>query len=670
MTSSQGPPTPTAEVPDNSIQATDFAQRSSTRQSPPPVNHILIPTGAVISPPDSSEDSDGDDNKKRGRQMELRELQDAVRSIDQKKSGSPEATQERTTSASEPALQIVSPTALSAEARKISHSRSSTETAIIIPRTTSFAESPVQVTDDSDEDDDEDGVPSKPSLVRKKSGELVKPALRPSSRRRYSSMPGTPTYSKSVHFNDNDNQTRHFLQVDKPMAVSAGTSPVESYESESEYPFDDQLKAKREIKLTNFPTDSFERQTRPIRVERIFLASDMETLVGKVAVQNISFHKLVVARFTFDSWKTTSEVVAEFNNDPTNPVNDGCDRFIFQIKLSDAANVDHKTLLLCTRYNVNGQEYWDNNDDKNYQVDFVKNASTRAAQFKPASTLGARPLNAIPRSRQSPPQSAHGRGRQDSTDDEFGTRNGGASYHFAPNDSFLAESGGSIKLKPKVKRASAIPTGQVQAHNNLGGRYDFGVSLSAALTSAQDKLGRSSGLMGGVTQKGSGSYFGLQERKDGPTAVEHDKPELNGGRPAIGSDQYRDLVQKFCYFTTSGTGKTSTASSRNVSGSTPDNAAVPTIPRSEPPAETETADDASSSSSSGTSSPTAMLDGNNDRKSPGSALSPFVSRSNSPTPFAAEYVHRAASPTSFGYPYYNTAQESYFDSPQLTAIQG
>ncbi|KAK6410082.1 hypothetical protein LTR95_018236 [Oleoguttula sp. CCFEE 5521] len=483
-------------------------------------------------------------------------------------------------------------------------------------------------------------------------------------------MPGTPTYSKSVHFNDNDNQTRHFLQGDKPMAVSAGTSPVESYESETEYPFDDQRKAKREIKLTNFPTDSFKRQTRPIRVERIFLASDNETLVGKVAVQNISFHKLVVARFTFDYWKTTSEVVAEFNNDPTNPLNDGCDRFIFQIKLSDAANVDHKTLLLCTRYNVNGSEYWDNNDDKNYQVDFVKTTGSRAAQFKPASSLGARPLNAIPRSRQSPPQSAHGRGRQDSTDDEFGTRNGGASYNFAPNDSFLAESGGSIKLKPKVKRVGAVPIGQVQAHNNLGGRYVFGVSLSAALTSAQDKLGRSSGLMGGVTQKGSGSYFGLQYRKDGPTAVVHDKPELNGDRPAIGSDQYRDLVQKFCYFTTSGTGKTSTATSQNVSGSIPDKTIAPTIPRSEPQAEVDTVDDASSSSSSGSSSPTAMLDGNDDRKSPASALSPFVSRSNSPTPFATKYVHRAASPTSFGYPFYNTAQESYFNSPQVTTIHG
>ncbi|KAK1090378.1 hypothetical protein LTR48_008406, partial [Friedmanniomyces endolithicus] len=237
---------------------------------------------------------------------------------------------------SEPETLVVPPAVLSAEARRIAHSRSATETAIIIPKTPTF-ESPTQTSDDSDEDGDQ-GPFSKPSLVRKKSGELVRPALRGSSRRRYSSMPGTPTYSKSVHFNEEENQTRHFLQVDKPMAVSAGTSPVEMYESESEFPFDSETKGEREIKLANFPNDTFERRTKPVRVERIFLSADKQTLLGMIAVQNISFHKLVIARFTLDYWKTTSEIVAEYNNDPRSPPMDGCDRFSFSIKLSDMAN--------------------------------------------------------------------------------------------------------------------------------------------------------------------------------------------------------------------------------------------------------------------------------------------------------------------------------------------
>ena len=278
-----------------------------------------MPSGAVISPPDSDNSDDGE-GKERGRELEIAELQKAVRSIDLRREGSPDKVGKRVhLTVSAPISQTTSPSALSPEARKIAHSRSNT--AEIVNHRPTFVESPIQTTDDSEDDD----APFKPSLVRKKSGELVKPALRPSSRRRYSSMPGTPTYHKSVHFNESENQTRHFLQVDKPMAVSAGTSPVETYDSESEYPFDYSGKSAREIRLSNFPQDTYERKLKPVRVERLFLSSDKETLVGTVAVQNLSFQKLVVARFTLDHWRTTSEVTAEYNNDLQHS-SDGCDK--------------------------------------------------------------------------------------------------------------------------------------------------------------------------------------------------------------------------------------------------------------------------------------------------------------------------------------------------------
>lgn len=501
----------------------------------------------VLSPPESPDNSDGDDaSNGRGRDLDRwNQLKQAVRMIDQRRESSPDGkavpVQEPST---EPHSQITSPSALSEDARRIAHSRSSTETAIVIPKTASF-ESPAATSDDSDEDDQ--GPLSKPSLVRKKSGELVKPALRPSSRRRYSSMPGTPTYSKSVHFNDSDNQTRHFLQVDKPMAVSAGSSPVEAYESESEFPFDEaSSQPERDIRLANFPEDTFERRALPVRVERIFLSPDRQTLVGSIAVQNIAFHKLVVARFTLDYWKTTSEIVAEFNNDPRSPPKDGCDRFNFHIKLSDSANIDTKTLFLCVRYTVNGQDYWDNNNGTNYQVDFIK--TTKVA--KPSitvSALGARPRSAIPRSRHSGPNSP--RGRQESADDDFVSRlDSSSAYQFGPTEKLIGDAPSAVKLKPRTKRGSIFPT--VPASNGLGGRYDFGASLSAALSNAQDKLGRQSGLMNGTRPaNGGGSYFGPVERTESAPAVKVDqRPDaLTTNRPAMGSDQYRDLVQKFCY---------------------------------------------------------------------------------------------------------------------------
>ena len=541
------PPTPVEEA--KNVEAVDFAHLHNLRQSPPPVNNLRIPTGAVISPPDSGESSDdgsdGSAHNERGRELERNwdELKHAVHLIDQKREGSPDRIGVPLSRQpnSEPHSQTTSPTALTAEARKISHSRSSTETSIIIPKQ-QFETSPTR---SSDESEDEEHM-SKPSLVRKKSGELVKPALRPSSRRRYSSMPGTPTYSKSVHFNESNNQTRHFLQVDKPMAVSAGTSPVEQYESESEFPFDTDAPPERQMCLANFPAESLDRQMKPIRVERIFLSTDKQTLIGVCAVQNISFHKLVVARFTLDYWKTTSEVVAEYNNDPKNQHPDGCDRFNFHIKLSDQANIDNKTLLLCVRYNVGGQEYWDNNDNSNYQVDFSSATRKPSKPVAPAG-LGARPLNALPRSKHSPPSTA--RGHRESLDDDFATRFGtDSTYSFGSPAQVLGESPNSIKLKSRGKRGSIFPTANAtQPANGLGGRYDFGASLSAALTQAQDKLGRQSGLMNGVQKTNGGSYFGPVERIEGPVKAEERPDAITTDRPAMGSDQYKDLVQKFCY---------------------------------------------------------------------------------------------------------------------------
>ncbi|KAF2206870.1 carbohydrate-binding module family 21 protein [Cercospora zeae-maydis SCOH1-5] len=674
-TSTDGaPPTPT-DAPDPSISATDFAISSSLRQSPPPVNSLRIPTGAVMSPPDSSENSDGDDSGNgddRGRDLEQNwdQLQQAVRQINLRRDGSPDTAahhlqQQHADSA--PTSESASPTslvrpALTAEARKISHSRSSTESKVILK--TTFADSPSQTSDESDEDE---GSLSKPALVRKKSGELVKPALRPSSRRRYSSMPGTPTYHKSVHFNDSDNQTRHFLQVDKPIAVSAGSSPVETYDSESEFPFndDDGKKPELEIKIANFPEDTFERRAQPIRVERIFLSADKTTLVGVCAVQNISFHKQVVARFTLDYWKTTSEVVAEYNNDIRTPSVDGCDRFNFHIKLSDQANIDNKTLLLCVRYSVAGHEFWDSNNMRNFQIDFHRDQPKKSAKKVAVrhSPLGQRPLNAIPRSRHNA-SSARGRQDRESADDDF-TPSQNSAYSFGSADDLLAMSSGSIKLKQKPKRTPMFATSAAapsQPQHGLGSRYDFSSSLSAALGTAQDKLGNRSGLMMGGNagrQPPNGGYFGPLDRTEPDKApAPTERPDaLTTDRPAMGSDQYKDLVQKFCYV---GSARTS-----------------PSITKEVKPADTDGANESdsasNSTSSSGSNTPTNEQEVSQQRAPQSPALGPFMSRSQSPGAqmTGQSLGSRSASPVAFGYPYNHSHRDGYLsDTPRATAIRG
>lgn len=532
--------TSTADAASDATQSRGSPSNGSLRQSPSPVNDLLIPSGAISTPPDSSDDED------RGRSIgNLRELQEALQHIDVKRVPSPARDGATNTPNNTPQL-MTAARSLSAEARKISHSRSSSDIMLSQQYIHPINTDPISSSDGSDAEDDELRI--KPPLLRKKSGELVKPALRPPSRRRPSSMPGTPTYSKAVHFNEDIEQVRHFLHSERPIAVSAGSSPVETYDSETEYPFEE-IHSKTpewEIKLANFPaSETYERQTAPVRVERISLASDNQTLVGNIACANISFHKFVVARFTLDYWKTTSEVVAEFNHDVRRKQkDDGYDRFNFNIKLADLANLESKTLLLCVRYQVNGQEFWDNNNSMNYQVDFAKKVAKR--QNKRSGGMGA-----IPRSRHSP-LAPRPRSMPPALDDDFG-------HDFENKFSFGSDRGDSpsttIRLKPRSKRGSIFPN-QTARQSPVGqafsSRYDFSASLSQALTTAQNSLGDRSGLTLNTTDKVDKGYFDrpVPSSKAGSTGapIPGTRPDsLSSDKPDLQSAEYHELIQKFCF---------------------------------------------------------------------------------------------------------------------------
>jgi hypothetical protein len=164
-----------------------------------------------------------EDDEYRGRQKQLKDLADTLREsmTMTKRPHSPTRTEEgpvpvapKSTPAVVASIGTSSP-ALTLEARKISHSRSTSEIQLVAQ--SSHPDISGYSPGESDEDDALEM--RRAPLLRKKSGELVKPALR--SLRRPSSAPGTPTYHKAVHFNEEMEQVRHFLQVDRPIAVSA-----------------------------------------------------------------------------------------------------------------------------------------------------------------------------------------------------------------------------------------------------------------------------------------------------------------------------------------------------------------------------------------------------------------------------------------------------------------
>jgi hypothetical protein len=550
-----------------------------------------MPKGAIISPPDSSsDDEDLPEVSGRGRQIEnLKELHDAISQIPQNRESSPDKSDATEKAAPDAGDMLVRPSQTSAISegmhhsfsmtsldglaaggkRRISHSRSITEPNVLI--ISKSANSSLT----GSEEDSEDEMQRKPQMVRKKSGELVRPALRPPSRRRPSSMPGTPTFSKAVHFDSHLEHVRHFLKIDRPLAVSAGSSPVDNYESDNEYPFGAEDRAtvrsppfEWEILMPNFPVETPIRKAQPVRLERVWLSPDQKCLIGSVVVANLAFQKHVTCRFTLDYWKTTSEVAAEYVSvaiPQEGPM--GHDRFNFTIKLSDLANLEAKTLYFCIRYNVNGQEYWDNNGGTNFQVDFRKKMLPQNGK-KGVIGATARPANGLPKStRRANPSTAPRPKSMPVGADDFGDS---AKLNFDQSiHEYLGETGPtSLRLKSTKSSANlpsdnlssrlSAPSGQAFAN-----RYDFGASLTAAMQAAKDSM----------SGKPDGLYMKSHRRAPAPAPVpvpnlskDNNAKEaaFTNGAPAlvkastvpgrdslsagISSSSYEELVNKYCFF--------------------------------------------------------------------------------------------------------------------------
>ncbi|KAI1324071.1 putative phosphatase regulatory subunit-domain-containing protein [Xylariaceae sp. FL0255] len=564
------------------------ASQGPVRQSPPPVaDASAMPPGAVISPPESSSEDEGIiEMHQRGREIEnMKELKEAISAIPQCRTSSPERTspgdllmlptQTQQQLLDGPQRPAIMTTGLKPESRKILHSRSNTDSNIYF---TKSADASLTASEDSEQDE----PIRKPPMVRKKSGELVRPALRPAALRRPSSMPGTPTFaSKAVHFDSHLEHVRHFLQVDRPLAVSAGSSPADNYDSDTEYPFKNEDKAPRsppyewEIVIPNFPADTPIRKGLPVRLERVWMSPDQKSLVGSISVANLAFQKFVVCRFTFDYWKTTSEVGAEFHHEiRLTETATGNDRFQFSIKLSDIADLQSKTLYFCIRYNVNGVEYWDNNGNMNFQVDFRKKMLPQNGKkgFQGASS---RPASVLPRSnrRTSPSPTARPRSMPIGSLDDF-EHDAKLNDFDQPLHEFLGETE-PLRLKSS-KSTTSIPSDNLSSRLTtpsgvaFANRYDFGASLSAA-KQAQKSSGPSNrdGLYMKAHKRAAFSTAqptevpespmsprtvvpppsSLAQVPAGPAVATEGPSNLGTDSPSsIASASYEEILNKYCFF--------------------------------------------------------------------------------------------------------------------------
>lgn len=85
------------------------------------------------------------------------------------------------------------------------------------------------------------------------------------------------------------------------------------------------------------------------------------TITGIVRVRNLDFHKSVHVRFTTDSWRTFSDMTANY-------VENSCDGFSdkFSFLLFGNSFQVGQRLELALRFSAKGEQFWDNNYGSNY----------------------------------------------------------------------------------------------------------------------------------------------------------------------------------------------------------------------------------------------------------------------------------------------------------------
>ncbi|CAN6609141.1 hypothetical protein TRVA0_004S00760 [Trichomonascus vanleenenianus] len=391
-------------------------------------------------------------------------------------------------------------------------------------------------------------------IILKKSGERVKSSLKLPGLARSRSMPSTPT--KAVHFDDNLEHVRRFSRLDTPTAVSSDSNPFDEKvmfswgeddidsnassddDSSSSYGSSDEEEDQQanyrnrigyyhymnstewQISLPNFvkPTPESERtETRPVYLESVFLSSDKNSIIGHVAVKNMSFEKAVTVRYTIDYWKTVTEACANYNSDVRKKQRDrGYDRFTFVINLEDLSyhSLSSKSMFLCIRYNTLGQEFWDNNASYNYQIDFtrVSKGTSIPNKFHKRSDKKSQQRSRLP-------GKVHQRSRSDDLDSYFPTYESDGEH-----------AGNELLVKLDSRR------------NKLTSRYSFGASLK------------------------NGSHNNAMAK----AAAEDAAP-----RPAWDSSSYRDLLNNYCFFKTDdakshATTTTTTTTTTTKSSSTKD----------------------------------------------------------------------------------------------------
>ncbi|GES77625.1 carbohydrate-binding module family 21 protein [Rhizophagus clarus] len=411
-------------------------------------------------------------------------------------------------------------------------------------------------------------LPEIPCILRKKSGEIVKSSLKKGCSK---SEPVTPTFPKYVHFNADLEQIKLFNEAQRPQAVSADVSSDE--DSDDDNVFDDNLlgfsasddednddyieESELVISLPNRPVMTTMHSSKPVFVESIYLSQDKRKLQGRIMVQNFAFQKTVTVRYTFDFWSTVSEASATFAEGITSKDNkNSFDAFIFSIELIDNSRnpIDGKTMYFAVHYSVENGDFWDNNNGSNYQVNFKKITPPPSSKY--SNNKKKNNQNTITTSTTSSSKWAMSSMSRQSTKNLNETL---------------------CRSPPTLEPSTKLNVEDVR--KKVMGRYDIGVSLSAAQnaqkssaprTPTDDYNTRTFQFFTPVPYSNYGTQFGTSDfpisHSPGFGQLKNSNPiAIPSSKPDIGSTSYDVLVNKYCFYS----GSPYTTNSPITTGSPP-----------------------------------------------------------------------------------------------------
>jgi len=196
------------------------------------------------------------------------------------------------------------------------------------------------------------------------------PAQRPSLRTPglKSAIKAACTVRKSVRFQENLEQVRYFDKSDHPQAISKTSHrdrPARVAHCKCVQPL---FTAKVEGDTTVLRHGG---RTNPsplvVKLDEFRVSSNPPMAVGTGTVKKSGLRTRIACRFTFDNWATQSEVAAKSTGCSADE-NETQDSFKFYIPISEHCDLGSNMMEFCLRYQVNNQDFWDNNNNNNYIV--------------------------------------------------------------------------------------------------------------------------------------------------------------------------------------------------------------------------------------------------------------------------------------------------------------